>query len=289
MSSPRDKLSGTGGDLFKDLRDRRLLPVVALLVVAIIAVPLLLGGGGGDQPPEPVPLSAAATAGGEQLDPVVVPAEHGIRDFRERVDSRPRNPFKQQYPGMKEASSDQDPSTAAGGQGTPTSEPPSGSPLVGGDSTPPVTEPASPPPEDEPKQVTKLIRMTIDVRISHDGKKREIDGVEPLSPLPGGERPITRYIGADREAERAAFVLSPAVTATEGDGNCDPGRNDCQFLTLKPGESQYFRYGERAKRYRLKLVAINREVVKRTVDGGEDGDGDGDGEGDSGASASEVG
>ena len=32
-------------DLYYDLRDRRLLPLVALVVVAIVAVPFLLGGG----------------------------------------------------------------------------------------------------------------------------------------------------------------------------------------------------------------------------------------------------
>ncbi len=42
-------------DLYRDLRDRRLLPVVIALAVAIVAVPFLLGGGS-----EPVPPTAPA-------------------------------------------------------------------------------------------------------------------------------------------------------------------------------------------------------------------------------------
>ena len=44
-------------DLYRDLRDRRLLPVVIALAVAIVAVPFLLGGGS-----EPVPPTAPAAA-----------------------------------------------------------------------------------------------------------------------------------------------------------------------------------------------------------------------------------
>ena len=43
-------------DLYRDLRDRRLLPVVIALAVAIVAVPFLLGGGGSD------PVSPSAPA-----------------------------------------------------------------------------------------------------------------------------------------------------------------------------------------------------------------------------------
>ena len=37
-------------DLYYDLRDRRLLPLVALVIVAIVAVPFLLGGGSKEEP-----------------------------------------------------------------------------------------------------------------------------------------------------------------------------------------------------------------------------------------------
>ena len=38
-------------DLYQDLVDRRLLPLVALILVAIVAVPFLLGGS--EEPPAP--------------------------------------------------------------------------------------------------------------------------------------------------------------------------------------------------------------------------------------------
>lgn len=300
MDDLREKLNTIGGDLFKDLRDRRLLPVVALLVVAIVAVPLLIGGGGGEEPEAPLPLNSEVPAGAEELEAVVLAAGDGVRDYRKRVDGRPRNPFKQQYPGLKQASADDASDAAAdgasagegsldsGGSGDigGISAPPGSSDA--GTTSPPADQPPAPPAGDDrkPKKVTKLIRMTVDVRISHAGKKRDIKGVEPLSLVPGDKSPITQYTGASRDAKQASFVVSAAVGSTEGDGNCMPGRNNCQFLILKPGESQYFHYGEKAKRYRLKLLAINR-VVERVKD--SDGAGAGKSGGSDGASAAEIG
>ncbi len=282
------RLSEFGGDLLKDLRDRRLLPVVGLLVVAIIAVPLLIGGG--TEEPEGVPIASAPPDGAEELDAVVLSGDSGVRNFQNRIEGRARNPFKQQYPGMKssDGSAEDDEATADAGADADLGLPADSGLGAGGEgSTIPSTPPAdstSPetPDAQKPRRVTRLIRMTIDVRISHSGKKRDIRAVEPLTLLPGSKSPVTQYVGATQDAKRASFVVSPAVVSTEGDGNCDPGRNNCQFLILEPGESQYFNYGEKAKRYKLKLLAINREVIKEEKGGRGKGGG-------GGASAAEVG
>jgi len=61
-------------DLYRDLRDRRLLPVVIALAVAIVAVPFLLGGGGSDpvSPSAPAVTSEAGAGGADPLSPVVL-------------------------------------------------------------------------------------------------------------------------------------------------------------------------------------------------------------------------
>ena len=71
-------------DLYRDLRDRRLLPVVIALAVAIVAVPFLLGGGGSDPVPPPVPAatSQAGAGGADPLSPVVLADVPGLRDYR---------------------------------------------------------------------------------------------------------------------------------------------------------------------------------------------------------------
>jgi hypothetical protein len=52
-------------DLYRDLRDRRLLLPIAGLAVAIVAVPMLIGGGSEATapPPTPAPVDAEAGAG----------------------------------------------------------------------------------------------------------------------------------------------------------------------------------------------------------------------------------
>jgi hypothetical protein len=90
-------------DLYYDLKDRRLLPLVALAIVAIIAVPFLLSGG--SSKPE-IPAQAAgggsssASASGAAASLTVVRANPGLRDYRKRLrDRSPTDPFKQHFTG----------------------------------------------------------------------------------------------------------------------------------------------------------------------------------------------
>ena len=87
-------------DLYWDLRDRRLLPLVVLVVVAIVAVPFLLGGGS----EEADAAAGRRRCGGlespaiERAKLTVVEAKPGLRDYRKRLaDRRPTDPFKQRY------------------------------------------------------------------------------------------------------------------------------------------------------------------------------------------------
>ena len=74
-------------DLFYDLRDRRLLPLVALVVVAIVAAPFLLGG----ESTKPATLPAGVAVLNRprrqlRLDPADrIQAQPGLRDYRKRL------------------------------------------------------------------------------------------------------------------------------------------------------------------------------------------------------------
>jgi hypothetical protein len=91
-------------DLYADLRDRRLLPLVALLLVAIVAAPILLSGKGEHE--EAAALTPARAAGAEASDATfsVVPAEPGLRDYKKRLGHRtPLNPFRRPAEEKKQA------------------------------------------------------------------------------------------------------------------------------------------------------------------------------------------
>lgn len=91
-------------NVYRDLRDRRMLSIAIVLVVAIAAVPILGKSGAADTAPPPVSAAAAPAAPfaapEQQLEPIVVADVPGLRNFHERLASyRSHNPFKQQLVG----------------------------------------------------------------------------------------------------------------------------------------------------------------------------------------------
>ena len=107
----RSKDGGEGGgsglqapgflsDLYYDLRERRLLPVILLVVVAIVAIRFLLG-----RPEEVTALEAGAgeTAGSSNANGAtlaVVEANPGLRDPNKRLKGQTAtDPFKQKFIG----------------------------------------------------------------------------------------------------------------------------------------------------------------------------------------------
>jgi hypothetical protein len=275
MSGARSTLN----DLYRDLRDRRLLPVVIVLAVAIVAVPFLLGGGS-EAPVATAPVSTAdgPAGGAESLSPVVLADVPGLRDYRQRLSRfNRRDPFKQQMTGTGTAqggkgnleqtgstttdavsSSTSTASTSSStSSGTTTTSTDTGS--SSGTSTPPA--PPEHPGNGSGKPEDRLVVTTIDVRVGRAGETKVLKGVESLQFLPGDKRPVVQFVQGDSDGTHAAFVVSADVTKSEGDGNCDPGRNDCQFLLMAKGDTQTFVYGAAQETYRLQLLAIHRELV----------------------------
>ncbi len=85
-------------DLYYDLRERHLLPLVAILLVAIVALPIALSGGSSGS--EPAESEAAAATPGAPLPSsklIVAKAAPGLRDYRGRLAGAPKDPFEQQY------------------------------------------------------------------------------------------------------------------------------------------------------------------------------------------------
>ena len=94
-SAPAVKAPKFLADLYVDLRDRHLLPLVAVLIAAIIAAPIVLGGGGGGETEPDATLRSAS--GGEATASAftVVPAEPALRSPSKRLAHRKAlDPFR---------------------------------------------------------------------------------------------------------------------------------------------------------------------------------------------------
>ena len=264
-------------DLYRDLRDRRLLIPLGALLVALVAVPVMLSGGG----EEPVaafapaaPLSGDAT----EVQSAVLAEQSGIRDYRKRLDAlKEKNPFKQQFaaptPGSVALEEAGEPSPSAASSGS-TAVPGSGSATsldsstsstgvsaIGGSSgtagaaTPSPTTVTKP-----PKPELSFFTGRVDVTVGPLGKAKKIRGVKRLEMLPDKQAPVAAFLGLSEDAERAAFMVSRDVTMTDGDGRC-AGRvgGTCQFIELAPDDQRFFHLADGSV-YRLRV--LDTDVVR---------------------------
>jgi len=251
-------------DLFGDLRDRRLLPLVALLLVGIVAAPILLKDGPSEpEAPVPSPLGGApAPSTGGTL--TVVKAQPGLRNYKKRLTHRsPTNPFKQQFTGPDlEGSELNEQTSATTTENSTTSEttvivPSSseGSPSSGGDANGNGIRDG-------------LIFYTFVAKIQVTRTETKPDGsvektgptvhdkVKPPSPLPGEKAPVVTYMGLGTDAHIPLFMISPEVTAVFGEGECVSGTKTCQVIALEPGFPETFVFGANDVRYKINVIKV---------------------------------
>jgi hypothetical protein len=266
-------------DLFYDLRDRRLLPLVALVVVAIAAVPFLLGSSG--EPVSPPPPTEAATATGSgaanAATIAVVQAKPGLRDYRKRLaDRSPADPFKQHYTAPSLAGAELPDAESSSGSNSPTTFTTGGSNETGGETTNTTTgsggaPPSSPPPSGGGGGThgARLFEFVIDVQISHtetsaDGKVEMSEPevrhrVRQLTQLPGEKTPVVTTGGVNLRNGKVVFLVSDDVKSLDGEFAClaRTPTGICELLEVEPGFSFELVYGPNNVRYRLKVTKID--------------------------------
>jgi hypothetical protein len=262
-------------DLFYDLYDRRLLPLVVLAIVAIVAVPFLLGGDSEEIAPPPPAGSASISSvpGSQAAQLTVVEAAPGLRDYRKRLaDRSPTDPFKQRYtaPVLKgsELGSETTTSTSTSSSTTSTG---------GADTTTTTTTTTDSVPPSDPSggggdepQLT-FFTFAIDVKIVRsegggDGAKGTSEssikrGVKPATPLPGEKAPVVTYMGAKADEGKALLMVSNDVKSVFGDGKCLSGTDTCQLIEVEPGFPMTFVYGPNDVRYRINVLKIEPVVT----------------------------
>jgi hypothetical protein len=260
-------------DLFSDLRDRRLLPLIAVLAVGTFAVPFALSDSSSEQP-EPVEAGASAVEapGGESAGAplTVVNPETGPRDFRRRLGDDPDDPFRQHLTspvlegGELGSGGATGPTTeiggggSAGGESGGTVEQPTGD---GGSSEPPAGEgetgegqepgPPAGPEEPEPAFVVTLRTSS--------GEETTTRKLSETTVLPSEENPVVVFQGLNKKGNKVLLRTSPSVSAVFGDANCLKGTDRCELLEVEPDSPLTFIYGEETERiFRLTVVDIER-------------------------------
>ncbi len=260
---PNLKVPAFASDLYRDLRERHLLPLVGLLLVAIVAVPILLGDSGESEESSKTPTPAIASSSNAKNADAVVVAEsnEGLRDYRKRLGHRQAtNPFKQQYTGAasEEASGEEGSTLEEGGGSTPAPEE-STSGTSGGETSGGTTETR-----------THYFTYTIDVRIvpvSTNGVPSKSDpyvrhDVPRLTALPAKKTPALTFMEPSADEEKALMLVNSNVKGLFGEGVCVSGGETCQLLMLKKGLPETVVYGGNERVFRIELMKVNLVETK---------------------------
>jgi hypothetical protein len=283
LKMPNLKVPGFVSDLYYDLRDRRLLPLVAFVLVAIVAVPFLLSGGSGESGPPRVEPPVSDSINASQL--TVVKATPGLRDYRERLQGRsPKDPFqgpeaKPDLSGAQLGTKGDDgfesnevtssTSTTTTSEGTTTETTKTTKEEDGVVTTETETKTDSDETdsaeEGESGEIT-LYAFAIDVRIKKtttaaDGSTKSGDPetrsrVISPAPLPGQKTQVVTYAGINPKTKNALFLVSDEVTSIFGEAQCLSGDQTCQLLEVEKDMPLTFVYGPAGDRYKITVLKI---------------------------------
>lgn len=262
-------------DLWRELRERRLLPLIALLVVAIVAIPALLL----KSEPEPEVTPVANASGGAQVARLTATPEYaGLRDYRRRFKGRtPADPFEVPEPeatvtpaeGESAAASSEAPAEASSSAVTQESSSSEASGATTPDSTQDPANGATT--SGEPVSGSELTYYThsIDIRTvngrsgpsPHRGKPQVRRNVPTLTKLPSKRGPAAIFLGTDLEGRMALLMPSPQVQLKGGGGHCLLGNAaDCRLLSLRPGAAEELAFPD-GRLARIKLLRVNLVVA----------------------------
>jgi hypothetical protein len=270
-------------DLYQDLRDRRLLPLVGLILVAILAVPFLLSDGGTEVEEAPLaPVAPQVAAGASSIE--VVKATPGLREPNKRLaDRNAKDPFKQHFVGSAVSSETVVAGAVTGGESSASSgstevtSAPAPSESTSGGGNPHVQSGGSPsspsggadPAPGSAKLVTFTYAATLKIvktETTKAGKKivsepEERDRVLPSTVLPSPKQQVVTYMGISPKTRKPLLLVSTDVTAIFGEGKCASGTDICQLLEVEPTFPETFVYGENDVRYKINVLKVEPVVT----------------------------
>jgi len=259
-------------DLFHDLRDRRLLPLVVLVLVALVAVPFLLsssdGSSSASEPAVP-PVASGSVAPDAKL--TVVETDHGLREPDKRLGHRtPKDPFHQQYtapPGGTEQVTQTSTTTSTASSAATTLTTESGTvgsaPVQSTPSTPTESPSGGGGAEDQPLTIfTFAVDLKIVKTVPKQGGGKATsepetrDRVLPPATLPGKKTQALTYIGISPKDRKPLFMISEDVSSVFGEAECVSGAARCQLVELEPDFPFTVVYGPNEVRYKFTVLDI---------------------------------
>jgi hypothetical protein len=266
-------------DLYRDLRDRRLMPLVVVLLVGIAVVPMALSSSGQPAAPSVAPPSPVAQKSKAPAQQVVV-SDPGVRDYKRRLrDDSPADPFVQKFVSPP-AGTGATQSAAPGSTSSASTSTGAGAAPETGSTAPPPSGGSAPQPQTE----SRFYQYRIKVRAGKLGEDLKVyDSVGGLKKLPSDNVPALAFLGVTTDSSfqptRGVFLVSSAVSSLDGEGSCTFAGTYCQLLSLKPGEHEDLVWTD-GEVYRVELVKFVTVVRKHppSVSGeGSSGSGGGGG------------
>ena len=275
-------------DLYYDLRERHLLPLVAVLVVAIVAVPIALKQSSESKSPSAAVALAVSSAMTKHPGELVASkAAPGLRPYHRRLNYlHARDPFLQLYPNTESsgtASSSGTSSGSGGESGSGASASPESSPGTGnGTTTTRVTRhliyfsyeidvrvvsggggglqsgSAQSGTGSTQTQAETLNAQSDTASISKSKPHTQVRRNLPrLTALPSRSTPAAIFMGVSEDGKKALLLLSSSVDSVFGEGLCLLGGQTCQLLELEPGLPETFVYGPHNLTFKIELLKIH--------------------------------
>jgi hypothetical protein len=261
-------------DLWHDLREKRLWPIAAVLLAATAAVPFVLLEK--EQPAAPpAPTAMQGQTDDDKLptitlDEVANSAPSSLAAFK----SSQRNPFtplkdlpKIDKPeGENETvtrGGDDDGATAGKASGAGSGAKPASDAKAGGGSAGSGGGGAG----SYVGPRTTYFTYRADVRFGEPGKEKTIKQLESFSLLGDEENPAAMFLGISDDHEYAVFVVDAARYEANGEHECKPSEDRCEFIYLKvdgDANETTFTTLDGSKTYNLEILAIKRIVLDKS-------------------------
>lgn len=246
-------------DIYYDLKERHLLPLVAILLVALVALPIVLSKSSDSEAEEAGDALATPSAVSPTSSLIVAQAAPGLREYRHRLDKTAKNPFKQPNTGVTGESSAEGPTsveevTISGGP----EEAPGGGSEGGQPGLSPEGNGEAPSGGN-----LKYYSWTIDVRVTpvSSGKDKPEATVRHNLPemtmLPSRSVPALTFVGVTKDEKNAVMLVSDKVTGLFGDATCTVGSEACQLIVLQPEIPETVVYGADGRTYRVELLKVS--------------------------------
>jgi len=112
----------------------------------------------------------------------------------------------------------------------------------------------------------RYVTRVIDLKIGELGDVQQRRGIGQLTLLPSEAKPVVVFLGTNDGGKKAVFLVSDDVAATAGDGACIPSPADCEYLTMRQGDSRTFDYTPDGQTYKLVLQEIRDVRLDKAPD-----------------------